>query len=632
LVPEFAAALALIYACGYVGGALLVVPADDRASLPLAMVRLLAGLHLASIAFLLCLVLSIPVWTGLIAPIALALVAHRGAALMPPRMPLRITRGGIAAALLIVVVMAPAIIATVSMGAGEDFPPVFFNVDNAYFLEKVHAVGRSDTYPPGSLGVLDGRFLYHYGVHGIAAFIARGSGLAAHHVLFLLVTPLLVCGIVAAALLLAREVAPSIPRVVTVPMLLIAVPTLWYSFWQDLGPAFAEAASARSVTPLVPFATNHQFWGVFTSTAQNLDTHFLVLAVIGAFVAAPARGWRLAVFLAGSAVIFKAPTGVALASGFCLAQAARAAAGRSLRPLVPAVATAAVFGAVYGAFWIAPDSPPTYRTELFPFFHLGALAHDGNVGAFVADLAWLLLPALLVLPVRSGEVRGQGLALVMFAVAPLVLVNALRSEDLRPGRGVDNDWFQVLLPLPLIVRALVVHVAGQRWAHLGAGLRSAFVAAAGVALVPSVIAAAYYSRLLIVNPEDGYEYVDNRALGRALAMIPRDGTLVVTNDLRYPANGFFRTNRQMQIPALFGHQAFAVNYAYEAYAFSEQRMELQSLLQSEKWDEAIERAARRHGWTHLLIRKDYVHPAPVPLEHVFESTLYSVYRFPGVTQ
>jgi hypothetical protein len=81
----------------------------------------------------------------------------------------------------------------------------------------------------------------------------------------------------------------------------------------------------------------------------------------------------------------------------------------------------------------------------------------------------------------------------------------------------------------------------------------------------------------------------------------------------------------MQIPALFGHQAFAVNYAHEAV---EERRELQQLLQRPEWSDAIPEAARTHHWTHLVIRKDYVHPAPIPLEQIFENQFYAVFRFP----
>ena len=103
------------------------------------------------------------------------------------------------------------------------------------------------------------------------------------------------------------------------------------------------------------------------------------------------------------------------------------------------------------------------------------------------------------------------------------------------------------------------------------------------------------------------------------------GATIVTNDLRYPAQNFTRDYRQMQIPALFGHQAFAVNYAHEAV---EERRGLQELLQQPAWTDAIAEAARTHRWTHLVIRKDYVHPAPVPLERIFDNQYYAVFRFP----
>jgi hypothetical protein len=78
-------------------------------------------------------------------------------------------------------------------------------------------------------------------------------------------------------------------------------------------------------------------------------------------------------------------------------------------------------------------------------------------------------------------------------------------------------------------------------------------------VAPVAAAAARYSFQLLRDPASGNDFVDNRSLAEALAVIPTHGTIIVTNDLRYPAGNFTRDDRQMQIPALFGHQAFAVN-------------------------------------------------------------------------
>src|SRR5437763_14794214 len=102
-------------------------------------------------------------------------------------------------------------------------------------------------------------------------------------------------------------------------------------------------------------------------------------------------------------------------------------------------------------------------------------------------------------------------------------------------------------------------------------------------------------------PDSGHEFADNRTIAAALAAIPVNRSIIVTNDLRYPTDNFGRDDRQMQIPALFGHQAFSANFAYEPI---EERRPLQQLLQRPDWSDAILTAARDHHWTHFLIRKD----------------------------
>ena len=626
MMPAAATALVAVYVLGYVSGALLVSP-EDRPSLPWTVIRVITGLLLSTLAFLLSLVLAIPWFIGPIVVVAAALARHRWTAFSwRPQRPawswpgaLAIVAGGI--------LLSPILISALRMAPG-DVAPVFFNVDTAYSLEQVQSLTKTRSYPPESLSNLGGGRSYHFGTMGMAALISRTSGLQPHRSLFLIVLPLLTAGILAGAVEAARSIAPAVPAYVTVPLLLIAVPSFWYSFWDSIGPLIWAALSGQQSGPIREVVDNVELWGPASIVSQNVGAHALVLATLAAVAAAPSRGWRLAVFLLGTGIMVKVSTGVALAAGFLLAQAYEVVTTRQLRSALPGLGVAAVLGATYAAFWILPETPPDFSIEVFPLFHLRRVAERMWLPGLLFDIAWVLLPAALVALARIKDPERRSLPLLLFAIAPFLVVNLTQSIDQRPGGGgASDDWLQVLLPAPFMLHAFVIACAGARWTRLPRAMRPAFITLLALSIVPAIFVAGRYSRVLVNTPENGHEFVDNRSIAEALAAVPAAGTIIVTNDLRYPAQRFSRDNRQMQIPALYGHQAFAVNYAYEVYSFSRDRRELQKLLQADAWSNAIVDAALTHGWTHLLIRKDYPHPAAIPLERIFENADYEVYRF-----
>jgi len=622
-------AMAMVYGVGYVTGSLLIDPKHDRTSLALGVVRLIAGCLLTSIAFLLSLELALPWFSGPLALFALAVLLYRREAFVPPDIRLTLSWDAVLAGLAAVVLLAPPVIAALRMAPGA-YPPVFFNVDVPYFLEQVHALVRADSFPPGSLSVIGGRRPYHFGLHALAAFIARGSGIAPHHGVFLVLVPMFAAGIVAAAVVLARAISPAVPFLVAVPLLIVPIPTLWYDFSLTLVETVQAALQVQSFDPFQRLAANWEMWGV-SPNIQNLAAHFIVLASLGALANAPVLGWRLPSFLVGSAIVFKSPAGIALAAGFSVALACRAALTRSVRALIPVGGVAVVFALVYGAFWILSPVKGELRAIVSPLFQLAYASSHGGLRWFAYDVIWLLAPALVVLPALRTDPERRSLPWLAFAAGPFIVVNLLQLVDRRRSFGIssmnEDDWRQVILPVPILLHAFVLSVVGRRWEQVGSGLRGGVVVMVALAVIPSMAAAGRYADVLINQPARAHEFADNHAIGEALAVIQTRDTLLVTNDLRYPSYDHPRENRQMQIPALFGHQAFAVNYMYEAYPFSEERRGLQRLLEAEQWTSAIDDAARTYHWTHLLIRKDSPHPEPIPLERVFDNELYSVFRF-----
>ena len=317
----------------------------------------------------------------------------------------------------------------------------------------------------------------------------------------------------------------------------------------------------------------------------------------------------------------KTTSGVALAAGFALAEGWRMITVTRPLPSRLALMAGAVFITVAVAFFMV-SFEGSFRLELAPLYHL----RQNTVSGFVLDLTWLLLPALIVLTARVRDPERQSIPFLLMGLAPLFVVNMSRLNNTQVGGGgTGDDWLQILHAVPFLLHAFGLSMASRRWNRLGPSRRLAFVLVAVVTIVPVAAAAGRYSARLVADPESGSEFVDNRALASALATIPTRGTLIVTNDLRYPAGHFARDDRQLQIPALFGHQAFAVNYVYEAV---EERRELQQLLQQPQWSDAILDAARTYHWTHFVVRKDYVHADRIPLAQIFENEQYAVFRFP----
>jgi hypothetical protein len=634
--------LVSVYLLGWVVGALLVETReaaagagrpDDRAAdptLPWMLLRLLAGLILSALAFLLSLVLALPWFVGPSVAVAAAIVGHRRAAFTVPIPRVRLTSSDVAALLVALVLQAPIVVSAFRMAPGP-FPPVFFHVDTPYSLEKVHSLTKTSVYPPESLSNAGGRPPYHYGVHGLAAILSRTSGLPAHHSLFLFVLPLLAGGTIAAAFLLARALGPAVASLITVPLLLLRVPSPWYAFWDVVGPLLSKAWLEGSFEPLDTLTADYQVWGPASIVAHNVAAEFVTLASLAALATAPARGWRLAVFLIGTAIVMKVPTGVALLAGFVVMQGYRVLARRNPRALGPAIAVAAICAVCYLAFFAVSAQTPSFKVVPWLFFHLEQAQEHEQLGGLAADLLWVLAPVALASWGKGSWSSSRGVWLLSFAIAPLAVVNLSSSVDARPGGSGQptDDWVQALIPVPIVLHAFVIAVLSDRWHALGRR-RLAIVAFLSLTIVQPVLVTGRYLGVLLFEPEKGHEFADNQSIAEALATIPVRGSVIVTNDLRYPADGFSRDNRQMQVPAIFGHQAFAVNYAYERFHFSSARLELHAPLQRNEWNDTILAAARTHGWTHFLVHKNYTHADMIPLEQTFSNRDYAVYRFAGL--
>ena len=150
----------------------------------------------------------------------------------------------------------------------------------------------------------------------------------------------------------------------------------------------------------------------------------------------------------------------------------------------------------------------------------------------------------------------------------------------------------------------------------------------GVIIIVTCVSLFYYTYLLFKKRDQTHEYANNISIAEALKQIPVNNTLLVTNDLRYPANNFQRDNKQFQLSAIWGHQCLASS-KYFITKESEDNfikgIKINQLLQQSNWSDSLTNLLSQKNVTHLLIHREYNHCNNIPFNKIYESNNYQVY-------
>lgn len=224
---------------------------------------------------------------------------------------------------------------------------------------------------------------------------------------------------------------------------------------------------------------------------------------------------------------------------------------------------------------------------------------DLNRYEILRILAFFLIPACLLIFTVNRDTWARIFPYLLAALLPMTIY---LSFDLTMCGSLDRNLKQILylVPFMLYFAFVILFMHSQLHTFLKVFILLPVIMGQGAPFLYNRI---YNLREIVRNPEQWHEFVDNRSLTECLKHIPVKGALLVTNDLRYPANNFSRAQMQMQIPAIFGHKMFAGNARWEKCFVDKERFKAQEILIRGSENE-INRMAKEYGWTHgILFRR-----------------------------
>ena len=539
----------------------------------------------------------------------------------------------IAAFVLALILSSVLMVYGFRMGAGP-YPAVFYGVDNAYLLSIVRSLASSDLFPPNSLNFVGQLGPYHYAMLEAGATLARITGLAPHTAFFLAGSGCLTLGTVALCWLIARTIVDgwlSLPI-----MALLYIGTFYQNslkFTKKVGQALILLLSGNTDQQL-PLSLNVAH--VVTQAGMLLALWLVYLAFRHPFRQRPLAVSALIVLLIGASAGVKVQhfityclwLGVICVIGFLQERPWRADLKKaSVLALQHAWPVLAGFLLGFATMRLEKYSD-SGRQLVFALF-----ANDyvnTNLIETLKHAAILFVPSLIALLLARGRYfanKDKAAAAAAISILPLLLVavTALGTPD---GDDTDFSWFLITGPATISIALCAGLLVTGTWPRLDRISRSivaiAFIAAIGTQTLRFPLMAID----TIQHADHGVEVMDNADLIPALSAIPTEGSVLVTNDLRNPAENYKRPDRQTQLSAIFGHQCFLSVPSYDRWMPDlDAKKAAQELLRSPSWDPRIGEAAKQYGWTHFLVHKDAPYPADIPLDKLYESGAYAVYRF-----
>jgi hypothetical protein len=603
--------LMLFFGLCHAIGASLVAPQQSRLGLGIAILSFVTGMCVVSFLFLLTKVVGSVLVVMVVAIPAMALLYRYRKPALVIRCEYRAAHIGSALALVVVAAL-PIVIMGARMGTGN-FPEVFFAVDSPHFLQHVYSLMRTHTYPPPSFEIADFSYKYHYGIQAFVALASTLTGLKPHLVMFLVLIPVLeiVSG------LLTYDICRRLTR--THGQAILALALVLFGAKQYL--RFDPDPS------LLEFLTRPENYNFRYSHPPSSIGFLMSLGIVRALMDFEDRDARwTAILLVALMPLFKIPYVVSIGAGLALVYLYELRKHFYPERLLEVVAAGALSLGCLAMFAVnRAASGSSIRIDMFGFTSLMSDGHKQTMMVFGA------VTVLTALWKRVGPQSDEMTRLGLFATSCFLLFSGLGLHNPSLADQSLHLVFDVVVLLGVV--AMSTYVVG---AWFDSASRSVLTRAVAIAVClgligPGVISNLNHTYIVSVEPERGHEYVDNGAVADALMHIPLDGTLLATNDLRYPANNYRRDNRQFQLAGVFGHRNMASNLGYAA-GVSEEPLEsyetANQLFQQEDWPAVeIRRLRGQMPVTHLLIRKTYTHATNIPLRIVYQNQEYAVYVF-----
>jgi len=523
---------------------------------------------------------------------------------------------GIFAALISILPLSVVLVRGALAGRG-DFPSLIFYSDDAVDLATIRSLLATPSLPPHSLTFYEGIKPYHFGVLEAVANLVRFSGIKTHIAQFYVAFPVLESGIIGASWLILRRLPRGIPLLLGACLLTTALNQsqgefhISFKVFQSLRNAFGGDGFAAE--PTLRFLIVH-----LPTTGARLFS-WLAFALLFYWENKGAR-WLAATLIGTLAPIdpfYFVSMGLILGV-WCLYHSW---VKRSIWPILPAAGAFCIglllmhlIGSGDSGFRIvfAPFSSDYCTENTIEMVHNFALFVI--LGAILATLNWRRILALDVVYLVSG-------LLLLLTVNLTVLIYANQDD-------ANFNWFRLTSPLPMLITSFVTLMAARSWQDLHRILRLIVIAVVLIGTSTQLLRMPVTAAQVVADPHRGDDVTDTAALGEAMEHIPVQGSLIVTNDLRYPVIDYRYTKKNPLVSALFGHQCYFCNGDAEAeLPGADQRQKEIAHLNDQNWSPAISELAAHNHWTHLLVHKVWAHAADIPLQLVFENSQYAVYAF-----
>ena len=514
------------------------------------------------------------------------------------------------------------LIASIMMGIG-DYPTVFFNADTPLRLTHAHEILGLTQYPQEALTAKGIFRAYHYGGPAAAATLSAATGMPVHKSLFLAVIPVLLTGCFGAIWLLCRTVTNSkVSRLVAATLFVPFVGLGNEAYQQYIYTAQAHGlgmfkALGQMFVPMTFADPDHLenfgggVWDV--STIASIFVLLGTVALVTRKTTLPVAVFAPLVFLVS---VFSRIAMVPMVVTFLGLRLITSV--REFHParvfvyllVSGAITTLALIG--LGVFE-AVDSSASVNSidqilKKLDWLNERVWRHQSwqsaevlsvTLGAVLFGLLYIFIPhyhsdsrkALLVAGALIGTVLCYG------------LVISLRAEDLN--LVFKATW----IATPMVALAIL---SISRQACLGRWVTALFIAP--LVLIALMVHWQKYQQAVFTakSPQYGQEYFDTTALAEALQRIPKDSSVIVTNEFRY----LWVENYQTPITAIYGHQAYAVATYWLVHEpqlrdqagrqIGEQKRLLSSLFNrtQPEFAEDVIAFAKEKGWTHFLLDKN----------------------------